>query len=133
MPVEGLITFTSPHLPQETLARLKAGIVARPLSIFAEIDHSAGAQAVGLALRPLVLLIFGAAKGGTPFMQAAATAGIDLPLKLLVWQDMTGATQVSYNDPGWVARRHGLGDQVAGPLDAMSALLRALVMTAVAE
>ncbi len=132
MSVEGLITVASPYDPAQTLDRLRAGILARSLTIFAEVDHAAGAQAVGLPLRPLVLILFGAAKGGTPLMQAAATAGIDLPLKMLVQQDEQGATQVSYNDPNWVAKRHGLGGEVAGPLNAMSALLAALVEAAVA-
>ena len=86
---------------------------------------------MGLTLRPLFLLIFGAAKGGTPLMQAAATAGIDLPLKLIVWQDAEGETQVSYNDPEWVAKRHGLGEAVDAPVRAMSGLLRGLVHAAI--
>ena len=131
MSVEGLVTTRSARNPAEVIARLKAEIVARKLTIFAEIDHAAGAEAVGLTLRPLFLIIFGAAKGGTPLMQAAATAGIDLPLKLLVWQDAEGATQVSYNDPEWVARRHGLGAAVDTPVHAMSGMLRGLVDAAV--
>jgi uncharacterized protein (DUF302 family) len=132
MSVEGLVTTPSPHDPVETLERLRAGILARSLTIFAEVDHAAGPHAVSMPLRPLVLLLFGAAKGGTPLMQAAATAGVDLPLKLLVWQDEAGATKVSYNDPNWVAKRHHLGGEVAGPVNAMAALLAALVKAAVA-
>jgi uncharacterized protein (DUF302 family) len=131
MSVEGLVTSRSPRPAAEVIARLKTEIAARKLTIFAEIDHAAGAEAVGLTLRPLFLLIFGAAKGGTPLMQAAATAGIDLPLKLLVWQDAEGATQVSYNDPEWVAERHGLSAAVDAPVHAMSGLLSALVEAAI--
>lgn len=131
MSVEGLVTSQSSRPPAEVIARLKAGIAARHMTIFAEIDHAAGAEAVGLTLRPLFLIIFGAAKGGTPLMQAGATAGIDLPLKLLVWQDAEGETQVSYNDPDWVAKRHGLGAAVDAPVQAMSGLLRSLVDAAV--
>ena len=131
MAVEGLVTTSSPRPPAEVVARLKTEIVARKLTIFAEIDHAAGAEAVGLTLRPLFLIIFGAAKGGTPLMQAAATAGIDLPLKLLVWQDAEGATQVSFNDPDWVAKRHGLSEAVDAPVQAMAGLLAALVAAAV--
>lgn len=83
--------------------RLEAEIAAKGLTLFARIDHSAGAAEVGLTLRPTVLFIFGNAKGGTPLMQAAQTAGIDLPLKVLVWQDDKGVTQVSYNDPAWLS------------------------------
>ena len=131
MVVEGLVTSRSPRPPAEVIARLKAEIAARKLTIFAEIDHAAGAEAVGLTLRPDFLLIFGAAKGGTPLMQAASTAGIDLPLKLLVWQDAEGATQVSYNDPEWVARRHHLSAAVEAPVHVLSGLLSALVAAAV--
>jgi uncharacterized protein (DUF302 family) len=132
MTSEGLVTFPSPRPPPETLARARAEIAARKLTIFAEIDHAAGAEAVGLTLRPLFLIIFGAARGGTPLMQAAPTAGIDLPLKLLVWQDGAGETQVSYNDPDWVAKRHGLGEATEAPVRAMSAMLRSLTDAVVA-
>lgn len=131
MAVEGLVISPSPRPPAEVVARLKAEIVARKLTIFAEIDHAAGAEAVGLTLRPDFLIIFGAARGGTPLMQAAATAGIDLPLKLLVWQDAEGATQVAYDDPYWVAQRHGLSEAVEAPVQAMSGLLGALVEAAI--
>ncbi len=132
MAVDGLLTSRSRHGQTETIARLKAEIQARGLTIFAEIDHAAGAEAAGLTLRPLFLVIFGAAKGGTPLMQAAATAGIDLPLKILVWQDEAGETQVSYNDPFWLAKRHGLGEKVEAPVRAMSAMLGAVVVAAAA-
>jgi len=130
MTVDGLVTSRTPRPPEETIARLKAEIAARKLTIFAEIDHAAGAEAVGLTLRPLFLIIFGAAKGGAPLMQAGATAGMDLPLKLLVWQDAEGETQVSYNDPHWVAKRHGLA-AVEAPVRALSELLSGLVDAAV--
>jgi len=132
MAVDGLLTHTSPHEPAQTIARLKAEIAARSLTVFAEIDHAAGAEAVGLTLRPLYLIIFGAAKGGTPLMQAAATMGIDLPLKLLVWRDASGETQVAYNDPKWLAERHGLGDAVDGPVAALAGALSAIVAAATA-
>jgi len=127
MTPEGLVTSPSPRPPAEVIARLRAEILQRKLTIFAEIDHAAGAEAVGLTLRPLFLIIFGAAKGGTPLMQAAPTAGIDLPLKLLIWQDGEGETQVSYNDPDGLAKRHGLGAAVEAPIRALSGLLRGLV------
>ncbi|HVU38156.1 MAG TPA: DUF302 domain-containing protein, partial [Opitutales bacterium] len=72
------------------------------------IDHAAGAAEAGLALAPTVVVIFGNAKSGTPLMQANQTLGIDLPLKALVWQDVAGKTWLSYNDPAWLAQRHGV-------------------------
>jgi uncharacterized protein (DUF302 family) len=130
MAADGLLTFTSSKGPAQTLDRVRKEIAARSLTIFAEIDHAAGAAAVGLTLRPLFLVIFGAAKGGTPLMQSAATAGIDLPLKVLVWQNAAGETQVSYNDPNWLAKRHGLGNDVEASVQALSALLNAVVKAA---
>lgn len=98
--------------------------------MFARIDHTAGATAVGLTLRPTELMIFGNARGGTPLMQAAQTIGIDLPLKALVWQDASGDTWLSYNDPSWLAKRHGLGPQVAAPINALTAALASLAKAA---
>jgi uncharacterized protein (DUF302 family) len=83
-----------------------------------------------LPLRPTDLLIFGNAKGGTPLMQATQTIGIDLPLKVLVWQDEAGTAWLSYNDPVWLAKRHGLGADVQAIVDALSGALRALAKTA---
>ncbi|HVJ54257.1 MAG TPA: DUF302 domain-containing protein [Aliidongia sp.] len=125
MAPQGLQTVESRHGPEETLSRLEAAIAAKGLTLFAKIDHAAGAAEVGLALRPTVVLLFGNARGGTPLMQAAQTMGIDLPLKMLVWQDETGRTWLSYNLPAWLAERHGAAS-VAGPVAAMTALLAAL-------
>jgi uncharacterized protein (DUF302 family) len=110
MAVDGMITVPSSHGPNETMNKFEAEVNAKGMTVFARIDHAAGAAAVGLSLRPTELLIFGNAKGGTPLMQSAQTMGIDLPLKALVWQDQSGSTWLSYNDPGWLAKRHGLGD-----------------------
>src|SRR5262249_18534229 len=84
----------------------------RGLTVFARIDHAAGAAEVGLSLPPTWLLIFGNAKAGTPLMQSAQTIGIDLPLKALVWQDASGKTWLSYNDPAWLAKRQRGGHEV---------------------
>ena len=81
---------------------------------------------MGLELRPTELLIFGNAKGGTPLMQSIQTVGIDLPLKALVWQDALGSTWLSNNDPGWLAKRHGLGSEVDATVGAMRAVLDAI-------
>jgi uncharacterized protein (DUF302 family) len=90
MAADGLITVPSSFGPQETMAKLEAEVKAKGLTVFAHVDHAAGAATVGLSLLPTDLLIFGNAKGGTPLMQAAQTVGIDLPLKVLVWQDAFG-------------------------------------------
>ena len=127
MTVQGLTTIKSSHSPRETMNRLETAVTAKGLTVFARIDHAAGAVAAGLSLRPTEVLIFGNAKGGTPLMQAAQTVGIDLPLKALVWQDASGETWLSYNDPAWLAVRHG----VTG-LDAVTANLSA-VLHAVSE
>jgi uncharacterized protein (DUF302 family) len=108
MPVDGLITVQSNFDPDQTTSKLETAVKAKGMTLFAKIDHAAAAASVGLPLRPTTVVIFGAPKGGTVLMQAAQTIGIDLPLKALVWQDESGATWLSYNDPVWIAQRHGL-------------------------
>jgi len=123
MAADGLIALKSSRGPKETMDRLVAEIEAKGLTVFARIDHAAGAKEAGLALLPTELVIFGNAKGGTPLMQANHAIGIDLPLKALVWQDAAGSTWLSYNDPAWLAQRHGLGQEVEAPVKAMTAML----------
>ena len=130
MAVDGLTTIESAHGPKETMDRLEAEVKAKGLTVFARIDHAAGAAEVGLPLRPTAVLIFGNAKGGTPLMQPAQTVGIDLPLKALVWQDAAGKTLLSYNDPGWIAKRHGLGHEVDATVGALSTVLSGLAKAA---
>jgi uncharacterized protein (DUF302 family) len=130
MAVDGLITIPSSFGPDETMNRLEAAIKAKGMTVFAKVDHAAGATAVGLPLRPTTLLIFGNAKGGTPLMQSVQTIGIDLPLKALIWQDAAGATWLSCNDPLWLAQRHGLGHEAEAALNAMSGALTAVAVAA---
>ncbi|WP_354108706.1 DUF302 domain-containing protein [Bradyrhizobium sp. S3.12.5] len=132
MAADGLITLRSSVGPEETMNRFEAEVRARGLTVFAHIDHAAGAAAAGLPLRPTDLLIFGAAKGGTPLMQAVQTIGIDLPLKALVWQDEAGTTFLSYNDPAYLAHRHGLGDSAKPVVEAMSGALKTIAAKAIA-
>jgi uncharacterized protein (DUF302 family) len=106
--VDGLTTIASSFGPKETMDRLEAEIRAQRMTVFARIDHAGGAALVGLKLAPTELIIFGNARGGTPLMQSAQTAGIDLPLKALVWEDAAGKTWLSYNEPSWIARRHNV-------------------------
>jgi uncharacterized protein (DUF302 family) len=130
MPIDGLITIRSNHGPKDTMSRLAAAVRSRGLTVFARIDHAAGAAEAGLNLPPTELLVFGNARGGTPLMQAAQTVGVDLPLKALVWQDSSGTTWISYNDPAWLALRHELGHATDEVVHALSAALDSLVKAA---
>jgi uncharacterized protein (DUF302 family) len=132
MAADGVIVVQSSHGPAETMNRLVAEIKAKGLTVFARIDHAAGANEVGLPLRPTELVIFGNAKGGTPLMQSSQEVGLDLPLKALVWQDATNVTWISYNDPAWIGKRHGLGHEVEAPIKAMTAMLGAVTRAAAA-
>ena len=122
--VEGMIERQSPYSTQATIERAEQLILQKGLKIFARIDHSAAAASVGQTLPPTQLLIFGNAQGGTPLMQCAQSMGIDLPLKLLVWEDKQNRVWLAYNDPAWIASRHHVNDcpAVAG----MSTMLNAL-------
>jgi uncharacterized protein (DUF302 family) len=100
------------------------------MSVFARIDHAAGASSAGLTLRPTEVLIFGNPTGGTPLMQAAQTIGLDLPLKALVWQDASGDSWLSYNDPVWLARRYGLAGETETVAGKLSAALAAVALAA---
>jgi len=111
---DGLVTVPSPLAPRATMDKLEAVVKERGLTVFARIDHAAGAAKIGKSLRPTELLIFGNAQGGTPLMECAQTVGIDLPLKALVWTDADGRTWVSYNDPVFLAQRHGVPECPAG-------------------
>lgn len=103
---DGFIALKSPHFPKATLDRLEKALKENGMTIFARVDHAAGAQKVGKTLRPTELLIFGNPQGGTPFMECSQTVGIDLPLKALSWVDSAGQSWLGYNDPAFIARRH---------------------------
>jgi len=133
MAADGLTTLPSSTGPKETMNRFEAAVKAKGMTVFARVDHAAGAAAVGLPLRPTEVLIFGNAKGGTPLMQSIQTIGIDLPLKALVWQDGSGKTWLSYNDPSWLARRHGLGPEVDATVATLTGALDAMAKTATAS
>jgi uncharacterized protein (DUF302 family) len=127
--VEGLTTVPSRFGPKQTMDRLEAQIQARGLNVFARIDHAAGAAEVGLPLAPTKLIIFGNARGGTPLMQLDQTVGIDLPLRILVWQDAANNTWLSYNEPSWIAQRHGVTG-AESTIDKMADLLNAIAREA---
>jgi uncharacterized protein (DUF302 family) len=130
MAVDGLITKRSSFGPEETMKRAEAEVKAKGLTVFAHVDHAAGAAAAGMPLRPTDLLIFGNAKGGTPLMQSVQSIGIDLPLKVLVWQDADGVTWLSYNDPAWLTHRHGLDDSSKAAVNTLTGVLNAIAAKA---
>ena len=127
--IGGLTSIQSSFGPKATMDRLDADIRAKGLNVFARIDHGAGAAEVGLNLRPTELVIFGNARGGTPLMQAVQTVGIDLPLKALVWQDAANNTWISYNQPSWIAQRHGVAG-AESTVDKLADLLKAIAREA---
>ena len=121
-PTAGIVSTRSPHSVSETVSILTDEIAAAGAKVFAVVDHSGEAARVGLSLRDTKLLIFGNPRGGTAVMVAAPLAAIDLPLKLLVWQDDAGAVWMSHFDPQWLAERHDLAADMAAPLAAPGAL-----------
>ena len=108
---DGLITMKSPYSVDETLNRFEQAVKSKGMTVFARIDHAKGAAGVGKELRPTEVLIFGNPDIGTLLMQSNQTAGIDLPLKLLAWQDAEGQVWIAYNDPAYLVQRHGITDR----------------------
>jgi len=129
---DGLISLKSSYSPEETMNRFEAIAKKKGLNIFARINHTAGAAKIGKTLRPTEVLIFGNPQGGTPFIECAQTVGIDLPLKVLVWEDATGQVWLGYNDPLYLATRHGVSQcPPAGKLSkALAGLSAAALMVA---
>src|SRR6516225_12428946 len=113
-----LVTLPSAHGASETVERLKALLAQKGIEVFAQIDHAAAATKVGLSLRPTQVLIFGNPKAGTPLMQSQQTVGLDLPLRVLVWEDGAGKVWLTYRRPGLLAQQH----HVAGHDEAVKAL-----------
>ncbi len=105
---DGLIAIKSPRSATDTASRFDELAKQRGLVVFARVDHAAGAAKVGKTLRPTEVIIFGNPQGGTPFMECAQSVGIDLPLKALVWEDASGQVWLGYNDPAFLAQRHGV-------------------------
>ena len=104
----GIVNKPSHHSVDETLAKLQTILQAKGIAVFALVDHSGEAAKVGMKMRPTRLLIFGNPKGGTPLMLAAPSIALDLPLKILIWEDDQGKVWVSYNTPEYLAERHDL-------------------------
>jgi uncharacterized protein (DUF302 family) len=105
-----LVTLPSARGTTETVERLKALLSQKKIQMFADIDHAAGAQKVGMSLRPTHLLIFGNPQAGTPLIQSQQSIGLDLPLRVLVWEDEEGKVWVTYHRPEFLAQRHHVLD-----------------------
>ena len=133
MAVDGLLSLESHFDPQQTLARLEAEAKAKGLTVFARFDHAAGAATVGMPLRPTTVLVFGGPKGGTPLMQASQLVGLELPLKVLVWEDATDKTWLSYVDPANLAKRYALPPETATVVGNLAATLKALTAKAAGD
>jgi uncharacterized protein (DUF302 family) len=109
---KGIITIPSSHSVDQTAEKLKGILQAKGVALFALVDHSGEAEKVGMKMRPTKLLIFGSPKAGTPLMLAAPSSAIDLPLKILIWEDGQGKAWISYNSPEYLRERHGLPQEL---------------------
>jgi len=121
-PVDGIVNTRSPLPLTGTVERLTELIGAAGATLFGVIDQSCEAEQAGLTLRPTTLLIFGNPAAGTPVMVAAPLAALDLPLKILVWQDDDGVVWMTHLDPAWLAARYGLAQELTARLGAPAAL-----------
>ncbi|WP_100640776.1 DUF302 domain-containing protein [Marinobacter salexigens] len=126
---DGLIAVKSPYTAETTMNKFEEIVKDKGLNVFARIDHAAGAAKAGMTLRPTEVLIFGNPQGGTPFMECAQTVGIDLPLKALVWEDSSSQVWLGYNEPTYLAQRHGVSEcSVAEKLsEALAGFVKAAV------
>ena len=121
---EGIVNLPIHSSVDETIGRLQSMLQEKGIRIFSLIDHSGEAKRVGIEMRPTKLLIFGNPKAGTPLMLAAPGIAIDLPLKLLVWEDASGQVWISYNTPEYLQKRHALPQNLAAALGAVAALAK---------
>jgi uncharacterized protein (DUF302 family) len=121
----GIKTLASSHAVGETLSRLENQARSRGMKIFARINFSQDAAAVGLSQLPTELLLLGSPKAGTPLMLAVPTIAIDLPLKVLAWQDQEGRCWVSYNSPDYLQRRHGIAPELIANIAGLGSLVEA--------
>lgn len=132
MTIDGLAFITSDASYASTVDRLDHALSDHGIIPMLRWDHAAAAADAGLSLHPLLLIVFGDPKVGTALMQANPTTGIDLPLKLLVWEAQNGEIRVGYNEPAWIRARHGLDPVPSGP-DGIAALLKTLASRAAGE
>ena len=123
----GIVELQSNHSVEQTVARIEQILRDHGVTLFAVVDHSGEAAKVGLDMRSTKLLIFGNPKAGTPVMVAAPSAAIDLPLKILVWEDAAGKTWVSYNSPEYLQQRHGIPAELTQNIAAAAAVVKAAI------
>jgi uncharacterized protein (DUF302 family) len=121
-PQAGIVNRPSNHSVDQTVERLRSIIRSKDITLFALIDHSGEAKKAGLEMRPTKLLIFGSPRAGTPLMVAAPSIALDLPLKILVWEDDHGKVWLSYNSPDYLRARHGLPNDLVPNVAAVEAL-----------
>jgi uncharacterized protein (DUF302 family) len=124
-PASGIVNIPSHRSVEQTVEKLEAVLHAKGVKLFAVVDHSGEAENAGMHMRPTKLLIFGNPKAGTPLMLAAPSVAIDLPLKILVWEDTAGKVWISYNSPAYLQARHGLPQELIQNIAAVEALAAA--------
>ena len=122
IPDNGIVTIPARRTVDETVQKLEGILQAKGVKLFALIDHSGEAAKVGMQMRPTKLLIFGNPKAGTPLMIASPSIAIDLPLRILIWEDADGKVNISYNAPAWLQARHGLPTELVGNIAVVEAL-----------
>jgi len=121
-PGNGIISRPSNHSVDQTVEKLKNILQSRGVTLFALVDHSGEAEKVGMKMPPTQLLIFGNPKAGTPLMLAAPSSAIDLPLKILIWEDAQGKIWVTYNSPAYLQERHSLPPELLPTLAVVETL-----------
>jgi uncharacterized protein (DUF302 family) len=120
----GLVDLPSKHSVDETVEKLKGILQAKGVTLFALVDHSGEAVKAGLKMPPTKLLIFGNPKAGTPVMLAAPRSAIELPLKILIWEDGQGKVWVTYNSPAYLQERHGFPPELIQNIAVVEALAK---------
>jgi uncharacterized protein (DUF302 family) len=120
----GIVTIPGRQSVEQTVGTLVGILQARGIELFALVDHSGEAEKAGIRMRPAKLLIFGSPKAGTPLMIASPTVAIDLPLKILVWEDPGGEVCISYNSPAYLTARHGLPSELVRNIAVVEALAK---------
>ena len=124
--VEGLHLLPTDRPVADTLTRIESLAKTRGLTVFARIDYSGDAARAGLTMRPMGLVILGNPKAGTPLLTATPTIGIDLPLKLLAWEDASGRTWLAYNEPAYLQHRHSFPPELVKNVAGIAALAEAV-------
>jgi len=129
--VDGLVVQKSPYSVSESLDRMSALLEKKGIKVIARVPHTQAADKVGIQMDEVELLIFGNPKLGSPLMQSQVTTAIDLPMKMIAWKDADGQVWIGYNDPAWIAKRHGITDRDA-VISKMSGALKGLSAKVVA-